>query len=63
MENNTKDADSQELVSLTCYLHDLSKMRPEFQFEKPFNGGYHGEKAVHKLCQILLEKCAKRPQP
>lgn len=63
MKDDTRDADLWELARLTCYLHDLSKIRPEFQFKKPFNGGYHGEKTVHKLCQILLEKWAKHPQP
>lgn len=39
MKNDERDADLSELARLTCYLHDLSKIRPEFQFKKPLNGG------------------------
>ncbi len=39
MKNDARDADLWELARLTCYLHDLGKIRPEFQFKKPLNGG------------------------
>ena len=55
MKNDARDADLWELARLTYYLHDLSKIRPEFQFKKPFNGGYHGKKRFTNCVKFYLK--------
>lgn len=39
MKYVTRDADLRELAMLTCCLHDLGKIRPDFQVKKSYNGG------------------------
>lgn len=39
MKYDERDADLWEIAMLACCLHDLSKIRPEFQVKKSDNGG------------------------